>query len=94
MQQTDKIAMSKVREAVTRIVRQEPIPDDAVQDARDTFKNMCETAVQYGLPAADVIKAVFRPVFAPERVCDCWSCKTRRHADTEDRISDRSLPIS
>ena len=35
-------------------------------------------ASRYGLTEADVVRALLRPLLAPRRHCNCWSCRTRR----------------
>ena len=78
MSKTELMDIHEVREVFAQLVRQERIPDDSVRTARDMFQDMCEKAVACGLTAADVIRAVLRPVFIPNQVRDCWGCKFRR----------------
>lgn len=94
LRQTELKSIFEIRDVVASLGREEPIPADTVQAAQSTFQDMCNEAAEFGLPAADVIRAMLRPVFAPLRGCDCWSCKTRRHATTEERLSASRLPIS
>ena len=91
--QTEPKSILEIRDVLASLVRGEPVPADAVQAARTTFQQMCNEAADFGLPPSDVIRAVLRPVFAPPRVCDCWSCKTRLTAQREGQLSDLSLPI-
>ena len=93
MQQTMLMDVHEVREVVARLVRQEPISDDSVRTARDTFLNMCDEAAEFGLSPADVIRAVLRPAFIPARVCDCWGCKSRRGDLNQEEFLDTSLPV-
>ena len=55
-----------------------PALNDAVQVAHDTVQTMCQEAARYGLTTADVVRAIFRPVFERKRSCNCPTCKARR----------------
>lgn len=93
MPQTELMELHEVREVAARFVRQEPIPDDSEQAARDTFQNMCETATGYGLAAADVIRPLLQPVLVPARGCDCWGCKPGQGERNEEQIPGTTLPV-
>ena len=72
--------VSEVRDVVSRLVREEAVSQGALEDARDAFRAMCEQASERGLTTAEVVKAVFGPVFEYRRVCECPSCVHRREA--------------
>ena len=76
--QTELMEMSEVRGMVARFVRDEPPPYGDLQVANDTIQIMRQEAAKYGLTAADVVRAILRPVFEKRRGCDCPTCKTRR----------------
>ena len=70
--------VSDVRDMLAQIVREEPVSQRALEDAQDGFKAMCERASESGLTMAEVVKAVFKPVFEYKRICECPSCVHRR----------------
>ncbi len=88
--QTKLMEMSEVRGIVARLVRDEPAPYGDVQVANDTIQTMRQEAAKYGLTAADVVRAILRPVFEKKRGCDCPTCKGRRtevHGEDAKRVS-------
>ena len=93
MPQTELMELHEVPEVAARFVRQEPIPDDSEQAAPNTCQNMCETATGYGPAAADVIRALLRPVLLPARGCDCWECKSGQGERNEEQIPGITLPV-
>ena len=90
MYETD---MSKVREVIARLFRGDPIPEETVQAARAILQKICNEASEYGLTPAEVTKVAFRPLFEPQRGCDCWKCKSRRGDLNEEEILDATLPV-
>jgi hypothetical protein len=70
--------VSDVRDMLAQFVREEPVSQRALEDAQDGFKAMCERASESGFTIAEVVKAVFKPVFEYERICECPSCVHRR----------------
>ena len=69
-----------VRDMLAQVVREEPVSQRALEDAQDAFNAMCEEASESGLTMAEVVKAVFKPVFEYKRICECPSCVHRRVA--------------
>jgi hypothetical protein len=72
--------ISDVRDMLAQVVRGEPVAQRALEDAQDAFEAMCEQASESGLTLAEVIKAVFNPVFEYKQICECPSCSHRRAA--------------
>ena len=68
----------ELRIMVSRAVREEPTPSDLIQAARESLQVMCREAALYGLTTADVVRALFRPVFEERRCCDCQTCETHQ----------------
>lgn len=93
MYQTRLTEISQLREIVSHIVREEPIRPDVVQAARNTLQALCQEAAEYGLSTADVVRAVLRPVFEWERVCECPACKSRRNESGEEKPQPVSVPV-
>ena len=78
MQQIELMSVSEVRGTVAMVVREDPVPDDVAQAARESLRATLQEAIRFGLPQADVLKAVLRPAFEKKRGCDCPACKYRR----------------
>lgn len=70
--------ISDVRHMLAQVVNEEPVSQGALEDAQVAFMVMCAQASESGLAMAEVIKAVFKPVFAYKQSCDCPSCARRR----------------
>ena len=70
--------ISDVRHMLAQVVNEEPVSQGALEDAQDAFKVMCAQATESGLAMAEVIKAVFKPVFEYKRSCECPSCVRHR----------------
>ena len=94
MHRTEKMSLSEVRGIVKRIVREESIPSDVVQAARDAVQTMCQEAAQYGLTTSDVLRAVLHPVFEKSRGCDCSGCQARRNEIGEEYPLDMRIPVA
>ena len=75
---TELMEVSEVRGIVARFVRDEPATYGDLQVAKDTIETMRQEAAEYGLTAADVVRAILGPVFEKKRGCDCPTCKGRR----------------
>jgi hypothetical protein len=73
--------ISDVRHMLAQVVNEEPVSQGALEDARDAFTLMCMQASESGLAMAEVIKAVFKPVFEYKRICECPSCVRRREVE-------------
>lgn len=78
MRQTELMEISEVRAMVRQVAHGQPVPDKVIQLARDTVQAMCQEAAGYGLTEAEVVKAVFSPVFQRRLRCDCPTCKEQR----------------
>ena len=59
--------VSGVRDLVIQASWERPVPEEAVQSARDTIRVMCQEAAKYGLTEADVVKAILRPALENSR---------------------------
>ena len=77
---TTMTPVSEVRNVVSRLVLEEPVSQGALEDAQVAFDAMYEQASERGLTMAEVVKAVFKPVFEYKRICECPSCVHRRAA--------------
>ena len=86
--------MSEVRGMVARLVLDEPVPHGDLQVANDTLQTMRQEAAKYGLTAADVVRAILRPVFENKRGCDCPTCKARRREVDGVESKQMSTPVS
>ncbi len=75
--QNDLLKVSEVRAIATQLFQENHVPDDVIQAARGTVQTMCLEAAAYGLSAADIVRFVFRPVFARRQGCNCPTCKVR-----------------
>ena len=81
MMQARPMEVSDVRDMLAQFVREEPVSQRALEDAQDAFNDMCEEASESGLTMAEVVKAVFKPVFEYKRICECPSCVRRREVE-------------
>ena len=90
--QIQHLKFSEVRAIATRVVREEPTPNDLIQAARESLQIMCQEAAEYGLPTADVVGALLRPVFEERRSCDCPTCKFHRDELEEETLRSISNP--
>jgi hypothetical protein len=52
----------KVRDILVQITSEQQVPDDEVEDARNTIRAICEEASAHGLTIAEVVRAICRPV--------------------------------
>ena len=91
MDRNDKT--TDIRSAASQMLKTEDASDQRLQTAKDNLREMIEDAEKHGFSAAEVIKAVLAPVFAPRpKGCDCFSCITRREgegaidAHSDDRV--------
>ena len=91
---TKLMEMSDVRGIVARFVRDEPAPYGHLQVAKHTIQAMRQEAAKYGLTAADVVRAILRPVFEKKRGCDCPTCKARRTEVDGERSKQMSTPVT
>lgn len=92
--QTELMEMSEVRGMVARFVRDEPAPYGDLQLANDTIQTMRQEAAKYGLTAADVVRAILRPVFEKRRGCDCPTCKARRSEVRGEESKRVNTPVA
>ena len=83
----------EVRAIVARVVREEPTPNDLMQAARESLLVMCQEAEVYGLTTADVVGALFRPVFKQRRSCECPACKANRDELEEKTLRAIGIPV-
>ena len=86
--------ISEVRATIKQVVHAQPVPDQVIQLARDTFQTMCREATEHGLTQADVIRAVLYPSFESKRGCDCPTCKTRRATAEVEMIERWKFTLS
>ena len=89
--------ISELREVLTYacgVSGDGPALNDAVQVAHDTVQTMCQDAARYGLTRADVVRAIFRPVFERKRSCDCPTCKARRSEADSQKPEQVSAPVN
>ncbi len=86
--------MSEVRGMVARFVRDEPVPRGDLQVANDMLQTMRREAANYGLTAADVVRAILGPVFENKRGCDCPTCKARRTEVDGEESKQMSTPVT
>ena len=70
--------ISDVRHTLAQVVNEETVSQGTLEDAQDAFNVMWAQASESGLAMAEVIKAVFKPVFENKRSCECPSCARRR----------------
>ena len=91
--QIQHLKFSEVRAIATRVVREEPTPNDLIQAARKSLRFMCQEAEAYGLTTADVVGALLRPVFEKRRSCDCPACKARRDELEEENRRGINIPV-
>ena len=94
MHQTEPMEIFGVRAIVAQIIREEPVPHDAVQDARATLEMMCRQAAKSGLTTADIIRGVLHPVFEKKRGCDCSTCAARRNRLDQERPQRVGIPVA
>ena len=91
--QIQSLKFSEVRSIAARAVREEPTPNDLIQAARESLQVMCQEAAVYGLTAADVVRALLRPLFEVRRGCDCPACKASRDGLEEEILSGICIPV-
>ena len=72
--------LSKIRKIAAKLATAEDLPAAIGDSARYVLQSMIEEAEEYGFTKAEVIRAIFRPVFRPQKGCDCFACKARRDA--------------
>ena len=90
MSQLETTEVTKVRDLVLQVSRDQSVSDDAAEDARNTFRSICKEASKFGLTTADVVRAVFRPALSDEAFgCNCPTCRFRRDHSEEELL----LPI-
>ena len=94
MRQDQKMKPSKVREIVRQVVMGKKVEQEAAWAARATFRSMCEDAALHGLTTADLVRAIFRPVFAKERGCDCLACMSRPIKPAQNKARRVRLPAA
>ena len=63
MDHTQLVGIAHVRQIVAHFVLQEPVSQGRLDAARNTVEAMCQQGVEYGLMTAEVVKAIFGPVF-------------------------------
>ena len=93
MRHTELMEISEVRAIFTRIVREQPTPNDQIQAARETLQLICQEAAEYGLTTADVVKALLRPALEKRRTCACPTCKGHRNELDKEALRGTSIPV-
>ena len=89
--QRTAIQILEVREVVAQLTQEQPVPDLAVEAARGTMQQLCGQAAEHGLTAAEVVKAILRPVFERKPLCDCPTCTARRAAVPGEAGNERAF---
>ncbi len=93
MRYTELMEISEVRAIFSRVVREQPTPNDRIQAARETLQLMCQEAAEYGLTTADVVSALFRPALEKRRTCNCPTCKGHRDELEEEALRGKNIPV-
>lgn len=87
MSQLETAEISKVRDLVLQVSRDQSVSDDAAEDARGTIRSICKEASKFGLTTADVVRAVFRPALEDRGLgCNCPTCRSRRERLEQDDL--------
>ena len=86
MHQARVMEMSDARAVAAQVIREQWVPQNILQSARDAVQSMCQEAQQYGLTEADVIRALLTPTFDKKRGCDCSGCRERRSQAEEEQL--------
>lgn len=74
----------EIRNAASRLLKTEDSTHSGLDSARDELRDLIEDAEKHGFSAAEVVKAVLEPVYAPQpKGCDCFSCKQRREGELD-----------
>ena len=76
--------LSKIRKIAANLATAKDVPPAIGDSARYVLQSMIEEAEDHGFTKAEVIRAMFRPVFRPQKGCDCFTCKARRDAASCD----------
>lgn len=88
-----KKEITELRNVAAWIFSGEPVEQEQVQSARDTFQAICQEAGEYGLTIAEVTRAVLTPVFEEKRGCDCSTCEFRRSELNQESHSSVNSPL-
>ena len=91
--QIQLLKFSEVRAIATRAVRGEPTPSNLIQAACESLQVMCQEATEYGIPTADVVAALLRPVFDERRGCDCPTCKAHHDELEGETLRGINIPV-
>lgn len=72
-------AIDKVRDLIIQITREQQVPDDDAEGARNTIRTICKEASVHGLTTAEVVRAICRPALEGRgRGCNCPTCRARQ----------------
>ena len=77
--------LSKIRKIAAKLATAKDVPPAIGDSARYVLQSMIEEAEDHGFTKAEVIRAIFRPGFRPQKGCDCFTCKARRDAANENQ---------
>ena len=68
-----------VRDLILQVARDQAVPDDEAEGAREIMRAAWKEAASYGLTTAEVIRAICRPVLeSRSRGCNCPTCALRK----------------
>jgi len=78
MSQAGTIEVTRIRDLALQVSRDQAVPSDAAESARDTIRTICKEASKFGLTTADVVRALFRPALEDRaNGCNCPTCRSR-----------------
>ena len=83
--------IDRVRHLIVQIAREQQVPYDDAEGARNTLRTIYQEASVHGLTIAEVVRAICRPVLEGRgRGCNCPSCHARREQLTLAGIAEAS----
>lgn len=78
MSQAGTIEVTKLRDLVLQVSRDQAVSKDDAENARHSLRTICKEASRFGLTTADVVRAVFRPALEGRAMgCNCPTCRSR-----------------
>ena len=80
--------LSEIRKIAAKLATAEDVPSAITDSARYVLQTMIEEAKEHGITKAEVIRAVLRAAYSPQRGCDCFTCKARREASNGNHSRD------
>ena len=94
MEHSQQMDISQVRAVAARVLRGESTEPALVQAAQHTLQTMCREAAEHGLTTADIITAVFLPLFKKRRECGCPGCKARQDQLAQTEVRPDETPVA